>query len=963
MKLLFATFLALAGLNAHANRYQEEIDLIQKNHKRFVELADARFQQIERYRSAWNRIAYEMKQLELTVTQGPDRTGLNSSDASIQIQAISAEKVHLEQISELMSFVVPKISDEIQKSERVALELPELKAQHDRMKKTVLNVIASLGTKITSRLVQIQKAYEQYRLAQIAKEMQNTASGEQAMLEQMQVSEQIDQANIAFTYLSAKIESQINDRELSQARLTLSGMSWMRSVLPIYFTPILKNNLQKEKLDYYLEKAHKKESTLRETLLKLDQKQDDWAIHQAVRPNNQFTTEWKSFVATLDSFINFFVTSSFAQGRGKDKSPSSAGAWGTIKRAAEQMHPGTSGRTSESQVQRLSDGREVGVNFTAEIRKDVCKYNEKTKSGSARVEVNGVKTTASRDPREMVSMPSDGQIRDAIENSIRESFTRSFEVSCHCSSKGQTRSEGRSGGGGNGSSGSGETARSTPNTKPGSSHNALSQSGSTSTGPSLRDVATPERVSALINREFGKDTSSGHRRDIEELQSQVSRWQQSEAVFESLMNDTTLQIAEAHQSTERSSKVMSQVEWQDAMLESGLTRFQTAVADLTVARIAVRDFIQSDRPLISQPFEEFLVGAAARPENRNKASAAQAIQSIAELTHSGPASTRIAKKSLERVEKRLSSTEPVHASEVPQILNQLSQVAQLEKITPRELQNPSANIRDDDRREIADRVASAAIAVTRIGVGFTPLGMAIDFHDLVTGYDFFTGEELSPVERSLSAIGVVLGVGGDLRLLKGALEASIPEVKIAVQEAETFLHTSSGAWTRAKLLDRFPHLRGLTANEVAHLMRLEKSINGKAIITTIEEADVANNALKALGYTKAPYKGRTAIVTVKEKTTLYRAYHTPNYRKGGWWLSFENPKLYSKSEYRSLYSVPNENKLSEVVEVTLYPGDQVRIGESADAFNPGDGGAVQVQLLKNLPEGQYGKIVEWMENN
>jgi Zn-dependent protease with chaperone function len=145
------------------------------------------------------------------------------------------------------------------------------------------------------------------------------------------------------------------------------------------------------------------------------------------------------------------------------------------------------------------------------------------------------------------------------------------------------------------------------------------------------------------------------------------------------------------------------------------------------------------------------------------------------------------------VEKLESGGKAVTATEISKLTSQLSRIVQREKITYSELAKLNASEIPGDRfmqervlnsfnrygnyhNQVASQVLGILEGIGRIALGFTPLGAVIDFHDVVTGNDFFTGEKLSSWERALSAVGLAVGQGHTLR-----------ELAIGLRETKTFI--------------------------------------------------------------------------------------------------------------------------------------------------------------------------------
>ena len=72
--------------------------------------------------------------------------------------------------------------------------------------------------------------------------------------------------------------------------------------------------------------------------------------------------------------------------------------------------------------------------------------------------------------------------------------------------------------------------------------------------------------------------------------------------------------------------------------------------------------------------------------------------------------------------------------------------------------------------QLRSQISETLTALSRVGIGFVPyVGSSIDFYELVTGNDFFTGEPISTMGRALCAVGMVVGAGSTLSTFERAL--------------------------------------------------------------------------------------------------------------------------------------------------------------------------------------------------
>jgi hypothetical protein len=172
-----------------------------------------------------------------------------------------------------------------------------------------------------------------------------------------------------------------------------------------------------------------------------------------------------------------------------------------------------------------------------------------------------------------------------------------------------------------------------------------------------------------------------------------------------------------------------------------------------------------------------------------------------------------------------SSSATPSSAEIIKLTSQLSKIVKREKITPKEIASLSAKPVPGDHfmqeqvvnpfnrygnyhDQVVSQVFGILEGISRIALGFTPLGAVIDFHDVVTGTDFFTGEQLSQTQRVISAIGLVVGQGHNLRELEGVVIGASAEVKALLRSSEQIVSSEVTPVLGNRYVRSLPHLTG-----------------------------------------------------------------------------------------------------------------------------------------------------------
>ncbi len=163
----------------------------------------------------------------------------------------------------------------------------------------------------------------------------------------------------------------------------------------------------------------------------------------------------------------------------------------------------------------------------------------------------------------------------------------------------------------------------------------------------------------------------------------------------------------------------------------------------------------------------------------------------------------------------------ISAHRFVQITTAVSEIVKNENVTPQELYPLASSAVSGDRfmqervingrdrygnahDQIAFRVFEVLDALGRVAIGFTSIGAVIDFHDLVTGKDFFSGEDLTRTQRALSAIGLIIGQGQNLRRIEGFVNGTAAEVKGIFRSAKDATRIESKSVSSGRFVRDLP---------------------------------------------------------------------------------------------------------------------------------------------------------------
>lgn len=210
-------------------------------------------------------------------------------------------------------------------------------------------------------------------------------------------------------------------------------------------------------------------------------------------------------------------------------------------------------------------------------------------------------------------------------------------------------------------------------------------------------------------------------------------------------------------------------------------------------------------------------------------------------------------------------------------------------------------------------------ALGRIGVGAVPaVGDTLDLYEILTGTDAFTGELLSPFERTMSCMGVLAGSGAMWREVGQGINEQL--AKYAVKNADE---------ARAALKNALDNFESSADVKRGYC----KSLNKKF--------------LKENPGAETPYMDGASYyeMTLDNDRTLYRAYSKN--MEGGWLLDF-NPAGMSGSGIKDIAAMP---EIPASAAAAFIPaGTKIRMSVAGkNSF--GSGGLMQYEILDVIPEG------------
>jgi Zn-dependent protease with chaperone function len=218
--------------------------------------------------------------------------------------------------------------------------------------------------------------------------------------------------------------------------------------------------------------------------------------------------------------------------------------------------------------------------------------------------------------------------------------------------------------------------------------------------------------------------------------------------------------------------------------------------------------------------------------------------------------------------------------------------------------------------QLRSQISETLTALSRVGIGFVPyVGSSIDFYELVTGNEFFTGEPISTMGRALCAVGMVVGAGSTLRTFEKAL-AREAVLTGDVSEAITWAQRIS----KESRINRVVRYNPLNPGP---LHRMQVAPGGAFVSDTFRSGS---------------YSG----VINEDPIKLYRTYSTDDRQLGSFWTT-QKPTGPFQATIDSAIDPAWGNTPRMWIEIEVPRGQTLYVGQAA-AVRPGMVGAVSATL-------------------
>ncbi|AKL97575.1 M48 family metalloprotease [Endomicrobium proavitum] len=163
---------------------------------------------------------------------------------------------------------------------------------------------------------------------------------------------------------------------------------------------------------------------------------------------------------------------------------------------------------------------------------------------------------------------------------------------------------------------------------------------------------------------------------------------------------------------------------------------------------------------------------------------------------------------LEKIYKEVNSSKSISAKRFMEIMDEVSSLCQKYGISADDVffdksnkssfmeesivqDEPFWNIFASIKDAVSGKVGQILNTLGHVAIGAIPVvGDVVDLYELISGRDVFTGEKLTANERMLTALGILVGSGGQWRAFAKGLDGEISS--LSVKEAKSSLNSAVG---------------------------------------------------------------------------------------------------------------------------------------------------------------------------
>ena len=220
------------------------------------------------------------------------------------------------------------------------------------------------------------------------------------------------------------------------------------------------------------------------------------------------------------------------------------------------------------------------------------------------------------------------------------------------------------------------------------------------------------------------------------------------------------------------------------------------------------------------------------------------------------------------------------------------------------------NIKD----AVTGKVGNILGVLGRVVIGSTPvIGDVIDAYELISGKDFFTRENLTSLERAMSAFGLLVGSAATWRTIANGLDNEL-----------------------ARFVGRVP------AKNITEARTMLKSAIKDVEVSGDWKRIYSNTANKNFPKESLPYRsGMSAFEgTLKNDEVFYRVYFKD--MEGSWLIRFD-PAGMDPKYLQEILALPKTP--THIAKVKVPAGTNVRVGNTGKINNWGKGGSIQWQIV------------------
>ncbi len=705
--------------------YAPEMNLIEVHHVAMIGSANEIIEKSEKFLKVWDQISFQMKLTRQALQAFTGKEIKAGSEKSELLNSLIRESVFVEQALARVKLASDRVNVHLHESEEVVREAWWLAGFHYKNRDSVIANLRRVVFALQARKLAVEANLAQWNERQMKEWLKLEASKSLQFSEGIRADNVLAQVEPIFFQIHNRVRLGILGHKKDEAEDALRAAVWFRSVVPVFFLDKVLTEYGQMRLKSILSNAEQTEDSLKKTLSSMRL----GATH---------------FIA-LDRMI-----ASLGEG---SSSPSEVTEWKKIAEARLGVEGGGHAPTSD----QVEHGGLV-IEF---LDKDIDGYDAKEKNDKVANEYS-LKSDSPGTGQGSVGKGIGGKQGDeGIARVSGKAIAENVKVDNRAETKAKIDA----------------FVKDVMSGK-------VTSSGADRTGSDIKGLLDRARPGV----------PSKYKQSFDQLVAANDALKYSTDLFEKVVRGEAGRINRVTENAKAESKALNSELIAAPTINIEQVFGPDPSGEIAFARGALNDALQAPssasldelNTFVSQAVDSIPAPTGIEPyvlqdvleEARGIPVGQRTLAGGGPYHPRGSYGQRVAQIKIGRIEdevRRAQSIGRISHQGVVSISSRISQIIQENNISPDQIAASTSGF--GSAFPLPARIKSVLEVVARIGLGFTPIGALIDFVDVVTGVDFFTGERLTDFQRILCVLGLIVGQGG---ALKSAVSESIASASPAI---------------------------------------------------------------------------------------------------------------------------------------------------------------------------------------